>query len=397
MRGDAVLGLGGTIDFELHWDAGVLEAAAAEAGIASLAEAPPAVIDSERALVLSVLHHLRAGTGGEHFVATADIVEAFAARFGYRTTLGGTPVRAALAMSALGVGSTVHLVSIDDDVRRLLPDDVDYVCSAVEDSTDPHLIVQFPAGARVRLAGEEVVAPAANRLIYPCDLPNARLVLSDRLPDVLAGARVFLISGLNSIQEPAILQERLAQLRDAVRALPRGAVVLYEDAAYHVPAFAAEVHAGLAPVLDVFSLNEDELTTAVGRPVDLRDADDVAAAVRQLAERLRVPALVLHTRFFAAAYGEDAERLRPFLEGGIAVSAARYALGDGATRSEVERLWSTGPRSPIGCALAERLPQLGPFTAVPALDLADVAHPTTIGLGDSFVGGAVAALVGVPV
>jgi ADP-dependent phosphofructokinase/glucokinase len=397
MRGDAVLGLGGTIDYELHWDAGALEAAAAATGIASLAEAPPAVIDSERALVLSVLHHLRVGTGGEHFVASADVIEAFAARFGYRTTLGGTPVRAALAMSALGVGSTVHLVSIDDDVRRLLPPDVEYLCSAVEDSTDPHLIVQFPAGARIRLAGEEVVAPAANRLIYPCDLPNARLVLSDRLPEALAGARVFLISGLNSIQEPAILQERLAQLRDAVRSLPSDAVVLYEDAAYHVPAFAAEVHAGLAPVLDVFSLNEDELTTAVGRPIDLRDAVAVAAAVREVAERLGVPAVVLHTRFFAAAYGEDAERLRSFLEGGVAVSAARYALGDGATRAEVERLWSAGPRSTTGVAVAEELPRLGPFVAVPALDLADVAHPTTIGLGDSFVGGAVAALVGVPV
>lgn len=397
MGGDAVLGLGGTIDFELHWDAGALEAAAAAAGIASLTEGPPAVIDSERALVLSVLHHLRAGTGGEHFVESAEVIEAFASRFGYRTTLGGTPVRAALAMSALGVGSTVHLVSIDDDVRRLLPSDVEYVCSAVEDSTDPHLIVQFPAGARIRLAGEEVVAPAANRLIYPCDLPNARLVLSDRLPEVLAGARVFLVSGLNSIQEQAILQERLAQLRDVVRALPPGATVLYEDAAYHVPAFASEVHVGLAPVLDVFSLNEDELMTAVGRAVDLRDADEVAAAVEQLAQRLGVPAVVLHTRFFAAAYGEDAERLRSFLEGGVAVSAARYAVGDGATRAEVERLWSEGPRSAIGVAVAERLPKLGPFVAVPALDLADVAHPTTIGLGDSFVGGAVAALVGVPV
>lgn len=116
-----------------------------------------------------------------------------------------------------------------------------------------------------------------------------------------------------------------------------------------------------------------------------------------MAERLRVPAVVLHTRSFATAYGEGAERLRPFLEGGVAVSAARYAVGDGATRSEVERLWSVGHRSAVGAAVAERLPQFGPFVAVPALDLSDVAHPTTIGLGDSFVGGAVAALVGVPV
>jgi len=397
MAGDAVLGLGGTIDFELHWDGGALESAASELGIVSLPASPPPAIDSERALVLSVLHHLAAGTGGEHFVDSTEIIEAFAGRFGYRTTLGGTPVRAALAMSALGIGSTVHLVSIDDDVRRLLPADVDYLCSADHDSTDPHLIVQFPAGARIRLAEEEIVAPAANRLIYPCDIPNAVLVLSDRLPEALASARVFLISGLNSIQERDILDARLAELRSAVHALPAGAVVLYEDGGYHVPAFATEVHAALAPVLDVFSLNEDELMTAVGRPVDLLDVDAVDAALRELALRLGVPAIILHTRLYALAFGEDAERLRAVVEGGVAVSGARYALGDGITRAEVERIAETGRRNVHGVAMARELPARGPFVVVPALDLGDVASPTTIGLGDSFVGGAIAALVRVPV
>lgn len=151
--------------------------------------------------------------------------------------------------------------------------------------------MQFPAGARIRLTEEEIVAPAANRLIYPCDIPNALLVLSNRLPEALASARVFLISGLNSIQDRRILDARLVQLRSVVHSLPAGAVVLYEDAGYHVPAFATEVHAALAPVLDVFSLNEDELMTAVGRPVDLVDVDAVDAAVRELAFRLWAPAV----------------------------------------------------------------------------------------------------------
>lgn len=389
----AVLGLGGTIDFELEWDADALGALAAGFGIAALDSAPPEVIDSERALVLSVLHHVRAGTGGEYFVQTPEIVEAFAGRFDYRTTLGGTPVRAAQAMSGLGIGSTVHLVSIDDDVRRLLPGDVDYLCSAEEDSTDPHLIIQFPSGARIRLAGEEIVAPAANRLIYPSDRPNAELRLSRDLAGRLTTAPLFLISGLNSIQERSILDARLAELRAVVQELPADAITIYEDAAYHVPAFAAAVHAGLAPIVDIVSLNEDELMSSAGRRIDLHDPVVVAAAVHELAERLGVPMLLLHTRHYAIAHGRDAERFAAVLEGGIAVSGTRYALGDAATPEDVARIAADAPRSTVGVEVAAALNALDGFSAVPALDLADVAAPTTIGLGDSFVGGAIAVLV----
>jgi ADP-dependent phosphofructokinase/glucokinase len=353
------------------------------------------MIDSERSLVLSVLHHLREGTGGEHFVETPEVIEQFAARFGYRTTLGGTPVRAALAMSALGIGSTVHLVSIDDDVRRLLPADVAYLCSAQQDSTDPHLIVQYPADARLRLGADELVSPGANRLIYPCDRPNAELRLSEELPGALRTASVFLVSGMNSIQERDTLELRLAELIDALESLPSNAVTLYEDGGFHVPEFSQVVRDALAPSLDICSLNEDELMGALARRVDLLDPNDVVEAVRDIAARVPVPIIVLHTRHFALAYGVGATRMRGVLASGTAVSGARYAFGDHATRREVEQLDAGGRRSRAGQALAETLNRYDDFCVVPAFDLDDVARPTTIGLGDSFVGGMVAALVSV--
>ena len=64
---------------------------------------PSVAVRSERDLVRSVLAFVRDGVGGERFVASSDIVEAFAARFTRRITLGGTGVRAAVAMSRLGV------------------------------------------------------------------------------------------------------------------------------------------------------------------------------------------------------------------------------------------------------------------------------------------------------
>jgi hypothetical protein len=93
-------------------------------------------------------------------------------------TLGGTGVRAGIALANLGIPSTQHLVSIDDNVRRLMPPIIDWVCSAAADTLDPHLIVQYPAGAVVALADGEVVAPSANRVIVANDRPNREMAIA---------------------------------------------------------------------------------------------------------------------------------------------------------------------------------------------------------------------------
>src|SRR4051812_15833075 len=278
-----VLGLGGTVDYEIAWDPAPLEQLVRELGITAAELSTDVPIESERDLVRSVLAFVRDGVGGERFVASSDIVEAFAARFRTRATLGGTSVRAAIAMDNLGVPSTVHLVSIDDHVRRLLPAGVSYVSSAERASTDPHLIVQFPRGARVRAGDVDVVAPHPNRLIYANDPPNAELVLSDDLGPALADAAVFLVSGLNTIRDPATLEARIRTLRKHMQRLPADAVVVYEDAGFHVPALTRLVREELLDAVDVHSMNEDEMLAYVGRPLDLLDVDGMAAALGELA------------------------------------------------------------------------------------------------------------------
>ena len=395
MTHQAVLGLGGTVDYELAWDAAVIGGLATEFGIGAADLVPPDEIGSERELVVSLLCHLREGSGGEHFVATPAIVEGFAGRFAYRVTIGGTPVRAAIAMSALGIPSTVHLVSIDDTVRRLLPSDVDYLCSADEDSLNPHLIMQYPVGAHIRLHDADLVAPAGNRLIYPSDEPNRQLRLSSHLGSALRSARVFLVSGFNSIQEREVLDDRLAQLLDAMECLPNTATVVYEDAAFHVPEFGAIARSAFAGRLDVYSLNEDELMAYSGRRVDLLDPADVASALRELHAKVDAPIAVLHTRHYALAHGTGAGEFGPVLAEGVAFAGARYAVGDGVTRDEIERLAANGERSAEGIELVAAIERLGAgeFLGVPALDLRGVPNPTMIGLGDTFMGGIVAALV----
>ncbi len=46
-------------------------------------------------------------------------------------------------MRKLGYTSALHLVTINEHVRRLIPQDSPYVCSNTKESSYPHLIVQF--------------------------------------------------------------------------------------------------------------------------------------------------------------------------------------------------------------------------------------------------------------
>lgn len=387
-----VLGLGGTVDYEIAWDPGVLEQLVVELGITSAELDAWAPIASERDLLRSLLAFVRDGVGGERFVASSDIVEAFAARFDVRVTLGGTCVRAAIAMDTLGVPAMVHLVSIDDHVRRLLPASTTYLCSAPADTTDPHLIVQFPAGSRVSAGDVDVVAADPNRIIYVNDPPNRELVLDEGLGAELASADVFLVSGFNVIQDEATLEARLASLRAHMAHLPPDALVYFEDAGYHVPKLRLLVRDRLLDLVDVYAMNEDELALWLDRPVDLLDPADVATALLDLHAVLPARTLVVHTKHWSLAYGADAAAYRDALRGGIVMASTRYVRGDGFTPMDY---WATAAREPgadavaFAAAIERRLPD--EVACVPAFVL-DVDRPTTIGLGDTFVGGFLAAL-----
>ena len=107
-----VLGLGGTVDYEVRWDDATMQDLVDRyrIGVHELDRWAP--IDDERSLLTALLAFVATGTGGERFVSSPAVVESFAAHFPRSITLGGTCVRAALAMDRLGLASTVHLVSI---------------------------------------------------------------------------------------------------------------------------------------------------------------------------------------------------------------------------------------------------------------------------------------------
>ncbi|KQZ23026.1 ADP-dependent glucokinase/phosphofructokinase [Microbacterium sp. Root553] len=381
-----VLGLGGTVDFELRWDSAVVERLARELRVRRHELTPSAPITDERSLLVTILAFVAAGTGAERFVASSEILERFAGHFAYDVTLGGTGVRAGLVLDSLGIPSVQHLVSIDDNVRRLLPPAITVLSSATRDTLDPHLIVQYPVGATVRLVDGDIVSPAANRLIFANDPPNREMVIAEGLPDALATASAFLISGFNTMQDHSLLEERLDDIARALPRLPADALVYYEDAGFYTRAFAETVRRRLLPSIHVYGMNEDELQEYVGHPVNLLDAADVTCALEEVQRIIPVPALVVHTRYWAIAVGPQSARHREALESAVRVAATRYRVGDGFTPEEAEATASMPRHSGGSQLVAEVERSITDAVGVPAFSL-DVAHPTTIGLGDSFVGG----------
>jgi ADP-dependent phosphofructokinase/glucokinase len=388
-----LLGLGGTVDYEVAWDDAVVTRLAADHRITTADLDANRPIETERDLLCSMLAFVRDGVGGERFVASSDVVTRFARHFDVRVTLGGTCVRAAIALDVVGLPATVHLVSIDDTVRRLLPASTSSLCSADEDTLDPHLIVQFPAGATVPVTDGTVAAPHPDRIIYVNDPPNRDLVVADAFGDACADADVVLVSGFNVMQDAGLLEARLKAVREHLHRAPRGAVRYFEDAGYHVPGFARRVRDLLADAVEVWAMNEHELQWWVGRDVDLLDPGDVGAALAELAAVVPAPVRVVHTRHWALAHGTDAARFRAALAGGVATAGTRYRLGDGYDARDLTATRGMA-LSPRGVDVARRLESgTADTVCVPAFDLRP-DRPTTIGLGDTFVGGFLAALDG---
>ena len=392
MNADLVLGLSGTVDYEIRWDASAIESLARpfEISVSEL-DTATAIMDL-RSMLVSILSFLRDGGGGERFAQSPAVLEEFAARLPGRATLGGTGLRAALAMDVVGVPSVVHLVTLDDTARELLPARVSSITAIDDEPLVPHVIVQFPAGASVRLRDGVVTAPRSNRLIYVNDRPNQDMPLSPALDELVPHADVFLISGVNTMVDEEKIADRIARLTSLARAAE--GIVLFEDAGYHHPAVGLRVRDALAPVVDVYGLNEDELFGYLGGSVDLLDVDAVEEALRRAAGLIPASCLVVHTRHWAVAVGERAQEYAAALYGGVTMAATRYVHGDAMTVDDYRRTADAAPQAAsVAFAAALERRGVGHVVCVPAFDL-DTPTPTTVGLGDSFVGGFIAVLSG---
>ena len=371
----------------------MLEQLAAEHGIGpdDLDLATP--VDSVRDLVRSLLAFVRDGVGGERFVASSDIVE------DVRRALpnGGHPrrhVRAggdrdgrARACRARCTWSRSTTTSAGCCRRPST------TCrSAVEDTLDPHLIVQYPAGRGSGWATSSWSPRTRTASIYANDPPHRELRIAADLPDALRTADVFLLSSFNVIQDPATLESRLAQVRDAMRVLPPDALVMFEDAGYHVPALSRRVRDEMvwSRRLQPQRGRDAGLPRAHGRPARRADRREGRAGAARAGPR--ADARGAHQ--VLGAGGRAAGRVAP--------AGARRRDHDGEhpllARRRVHRRGLRGDGLPdarhdrAAARVRRRRPARPRRVRRAGARPERRRDPTTIGLGDSFVGGFLAAL-----
>jgi ADP-dependent phosphofructokinase/glucokinase len=387
MNGVLALGLGDNTDYEIVWDSRVFEALILEQGITRRELRPIQRIHDVRELVVSVLGFINEGKGGECYVEDLRIITEFSERFEFRITIGGTAPRAAIAMSKIGIPSSVHLVTINDHIRRLLPPDVSWSCSNKEDSSYPHMIVQFIKGTRVASGDIDITAPVSSRIIYDNDYDNKVMRLEPEFFEDVGNARAFLVSGFNAMQDGRLLLERVKELDLLLDRLPETATVFYENACFPIEGLRQVVLDNLSHRFDVFSLNEDEMEDFLKEKVDLLDPEGVLESVMALREILRVPAIVVHTRHWALASGADCAGYAKALKHGISMATTRFRLGDDFSREDFLRTHDL-PDEAEGGAFAERINRIGKgeVLCLPSVAVEE-RNVTTIGLGDTFVGG----------
>ena len=343
MKAKVALGFGNNVDYEIVWNAKIFEKLIVRYNIRDEELDISRTIESVRDFVISILAFVKLGIGGERFVSSSQVIEEFSQHFEKKITLGGTSVRAAIVLRKFGFKSALHLVTINEHVRRLIPHDSDYVCSNTEDSSYPHLIVQFDKDTRIQANNIRILAGQSNRLIYHSDDDNIRMNLNEDFSELITDVKVLMVSGFNAMQSEELLHNRLKSILRIMESLPEDVLVYYEDAGFYNPQFSHLIHRVLAKKIDIFALNEDELQAYLHRKLDLLDVVQVSDALVDIHSQMPVPTIVVHTRYWAIAYGNRATHYSEALRTATALATTRFCYGDDFTIQQYEEIEQLPP------------------------------------------------------
>ena len=391
MSQSIALGFQNTVDFELEWNPGVVESMIREYDIRQKHIRPIQHLSTERDILIVLLYYMANGIGAEHITDSSRITRVFASRFHYKVTLGGTAVRAAIALSMIGYPSIVHACSNNHYFRELLPKNVAYRSSVPDEGEDfnPHVIVQFPVGATVRANDISIVCHRPNRVIFAYDPPSVVLVIDPDFGHDVRDAGVFVAASFNAIKKEDIARKRLSTAVEIIRQLPADCTILMEDGCFEHPAIRAIVTEVIASHLRIFSMNEDELQDRFGRRIDILNPHAVAEAVTAVAEQIHVPCLICHSAFWALAFGSNPLARKDALQGGIDMASTRFRCGDRFSLEDYRKT-SRLRRCTEGVDFSAKITRIlgaDRVCCIAGWDLQFVSAPTTIGLGDAFIGG----------
>ncbi|MCY1152545.1 MAG: ADP-dependent glucokinase/phosphofructokinase [Sphaerochaetaceae bacterium] len=387
------LGFGNNTDYELNWDTEIIKELIRQFDIKNEEIKQKTLIDNERDLLIGMLYFLKNNMGGECSVIKSSILDTFASHFSYRITIGGTGPRAAIAMNTIGYESNLHLVVMNDKLKNLIPESVKYICSNEKVTYDIHLIFQYPKNINFSINNIKISTTRENRIIIGNNDVNSIMNLSqDYFDKYVKYSKVLMISGFNTMTDIDLLTERLNFIEENIKDL-EDIKIFYEDACFMSDEANALCKQKLFKYVDIFSFNEDELSTYCNKKINLLDEYEVLNSIEELYEKFKVDTIVVHSKYWAIAYGKNTDLYKPCLKGGITMATTRFRFGDLFNRKEqyietnnledgeVEKAFSTK----FNLIVKDK------GVCVPSVKVSET-DVTTVGLGDSFVGGFVSKL-----
>lgn len=381
------LGFSNTVDYEIEWDSAHLEDLVRSSGVHECDIEEKRMIRDMKDLIASILFHVREGSGCGMLTENPEVIEEFISGTKYRVALGGTNLRAAEVISDLGGSALVHLVSFNGDTAEKMPQGVSWVGGKEYQCCFPHVAIQFPKNAYVKANDIEITAPRENRVIYSGDIACAQMPLDKEFFLRASAARAVLLSSLDLIVNKDVLTKRLEEMKRELTAF-RGErpLIFYEHACFADEKLGDIVRRELVPFIDIYSMNEDEFQALIGKKMNLLHAEEVQKGLCIAQEKLPDTTIIIHTCHWALACGNLADRINGALRHGMLTATTRYRQG----RVDRESIEETGklPVQKKAKEFSEKMERWREcrVRCLPAADI-QVSSPTTVGLGDSFVGG----------
>ncbi|HHV09350.1 MAG TPA: hypothetical protein GXX75_03600 [Clostridiales bacterium] len=384
------MGFHSAVDFELKWDASIIEGLASKYDIRRNELRTDFPVKTERDIIIAILGHLTEGTGGEYVPETNRLCKEFASHFEYRQTIGGTATRAAIAISKLGFRSTLSMCCYNDAIRTFLPEEIHQFPNVKEIDNEiyPHVILSYPGKTRIQVNDMDIITPRENRVMFSNDATALNMEVSRDFAAELADARVFLLGCFSEVLDFDILKDRMEKTEYLLENLAPEAWAILEDGCYINKDFRYYVHKKLKKRLNVLSMNEDEIQEYIGRKIDILDPQSMQEALQYVYKKIDIPILVVHSAAWALAYGVRPEKLEQALHGGICLSATRFRYGDSFGKEEYKETEEL-PDKEAGVRFCREIKdKLGKHIfCLPAKELSFVENPTVVGLGDFFAGG----------
>ena len=405
------IGLVSCLDKIIEWKPSGLQKTLGQEPDVKVRSSLPDKVRTSKDFLELIVTSLEKGKGDDIPITAESVCEYVEKIFQTRSSLGGTGAQAAKALSRLSFPVLFHYSTLYKEVKELLSSRFLYTISRNGKPVkigqfydhknypyEPHYIFQFEQGDSITIDSNTITAPRANRVIVPYDETNNVLSIRENYFDYilenLDSIRTLALSGFNTIRDEAVLSRRIDTIRPYLREIlnrREHPLIYLEDAAYHVPEYKALVLQELGDLLDVFSLNEEELASLVsvaGESLDISQPSEVVRELSHLSREYSISSIVMHSKHYSTYYGCELDtNIGRALACGNLMAGTKAMLGNYGTLEDLKRNVDLA-ESQKGVEFAAKASELSTdqkLVAVPAKSISSI--DSSVGLGDTFMAG----------